>query len=477
MQVSRKVLQTTFAYAITTAVGFLGTVYFARTLGPGVIGTFSLGISIVLWGSVFDFGIGISVLKRISEGNRQSRFLAAGLLSYVVIAAAYCLGLLLARDVVNSYVGADVTILIILLFAGKMAYGGLTYAINGANAVHIKNWIDAAERLARVAVQAILVTLGLSFVGLYAGYVVSIFLGSLCALFYLRVRTDFTIRLPTRLEFQDLFTFAKFSWLSRVKSQTISWMDVFLLGFFVTPSLVGVYQIAWTISKTFGLLPKAISANVFPEVSGLIGDNDDRIQMMLREGILYAGYVAIPGTVGAGLLGRRVMGIYGPEFRSGAVVLVVLSGAVAIQSYNQHLISIIDSIDRPHITFRINSIFIASNAALNVTLIWLYGTIGAAIATLVAAAVSLTLAWYYIIQFFDLRIPFSEVGKQLFASMLMGLVVIGLDRSSLFIGIIELVMLIGTGAMVYLFATAALSKAVRRKSRSLISELPVGNYL
>jgi O-antigen/teichoic acid export membrane protein len=477
MKTSKKIIQTALSYGVTTVVGFLGTIYFARTLGPDLIGTFSLGVSVVVWGSVFDLGIGISAVKRISEGNRQSRFLTSVLFLYFVITAAYCLGLILNRGLINRYAGADVAVLIIYLFVAKMAYMGLSVIIKGLNAVHIKNWIDLIEQLVRIGGQAILVTLGFSFIGLFAGYLVSIAFGVLCALYYISTRKYVSFDLPTRLEFQNLFSFAKYSWLSRVKSQTVSWMDVLVLGFFSTQGIVGVYQIAWTVSKTFDLLPKAISSNMFPEASKLAETDDDQIQALLEESLVYAGYIAIPGTIGAALLGRRILAIYGPEFQSGVPVLLVLSVAVFIRSYEQQFITVIDSIDRPDITFRINIVFVANSIALNIILIWKYGSIGAATATLMSTMVSFSLAWYYTSQIVDVRIPFSEVGKQILAAILMGFVVVGLNRSSLFIGLFELIILVGTGAMVYLAATVVISKTVRMKSRALIAELPVGNNL
>jgi O-antigen/teichoic acid export membrane protein len=468
MPVMKKVLQTVAAYALTTVVGFIGTLYFARTLGAGPIGTYSLGVSIVIWGTVFDFGLGIAAVKRISERGRQSEFFVASLLLYTVIIAVYCIVLFFARDAINSYVGSDVAVLLVLLFAGMMGYGAVTNGIKGLNAVQVKNWIDVVEQTARIAVQATLVAIGLSFAGLYVGYVISVGIGLGTALIYIYTRSEVSLAVPSRSDFQELFDFAKFSWLTRLKSQSVSWMDVFVLGFFVSQSLVGVYQIAWTVSKTFGLLPKAMSSNVFPEVSGLTVDDHKQIQMLVTEGLAYAGYVAIPGTVGAMLLGQRVLGIYGQEFRSGALILVILVAAAAVRGYERHLLKILDSLDHPDITFRVNSVFISVNTGLNVVLIWLYGPVGAAVATFVSTFCSLSLAWYSANQLVDFRLPMWEIVIQVAAALWMGVIVAGLDTIVPVGGLVELIILVGAGGCVYFITTITVSGTIRQKFRSII---------
>lgn len=469
MRLTEKVLQTTIAYLLTTVVGFLGTLYFARTLGPGPIGTFALGVSIVVWGTVFDFGFGIAGVKRISESDRQSKFFIAMLFLYAALLVSGCLVLLLARNLVNEYVGENVATFIILLFAGNTVYGGLTNGIKGVNAVHIKNWIDVLERIVRVAIQASLIAVGLSYLGLYAGYVVSIAVGLLASFVYLYSRTQVSLQAPSRREFQELLDFAKFSWLGRLKSQSVSWMDIFILGFFVSQSLVGVYQIAWTVSNTFGLLSKAISSNVFPEASGLT-ETGDRLDTLISEGLVYTGYVAIPGTVGAFLLGQRVLGIYGPEFRSGSLVLVTLSAAMVVRGYEQHLLRIINALDRPEITFRINLMFVCINMILNVVLIWRYDLIGAAVATLTSTTLSLSLAWYATNQIVGIKVSGREVLNQILAALCMGIVVIVLDTILPIGGFVELLALICIGVIVYFLITLLISVRIRRKVRLLIAE-------
>ncbi|WP_435063653.1 oligosaccharide flippase family protein [Halobaculum sp. EA56] len=469
MRVTKNVLLTGLAYVATTVVGFVGTWYFARELGPGPLGTFALGVSLVRWAITADFGVGIATIKRISESDEESAYMSASTVIHFLLGGLVLVLFTVFSREVNEYIGVEAVGYVMAIYAFAMLHSNLASGFNGTKRVHVKNWFDVVERVMRVGTQAGLVALGLGVTALYTGYTVSIILVTIGMAVYLYLRTNLSPVRPSWEHFRRLFDFAKFSWLGRVKSQSISWMDIFVLGFFVQPSQVGIYQVAWTVTRTFELLSTAISANVFPEISDLSSANDlARIRTLISEGFVYAGVIPIPGIVGAALVGQQVLQVYGEEFTAGYSVLVVLGVLAFVRSYERHVTAVIDSLDYPERTFRINTVFVVTNTAANIVLIWQYGAIGAAIASVIAMSVSFLYSWWVLNGILDTRLPYREIGHQAVAAVVMGASVQLVDRANVVSGFYGLLLTVFLGGVVYFVVLLTISVPVRKKAASVI---------
>ncbi len=75
---------------------------------------------------------------------------------------------------------------------------------------------------------------------------------------------------------------------------------------------------AWSIAKFFTLFDSAISSTLLPELSRVDAAGEETIAVTLVEDSLtYGGLLLLPGFVGGGLLGDRLLRIYGPGFVEG----------------------------------------------------------------------------------------------------------------------------------------------------------------
>jgi len=104
-------------------------------------------------------------------------------------------------------------------------------------------------------------------------------------------------------------------------------------------------------------------------------------------------------------------------------VLPILIASLLIYTYNKQLLNVLNAIDRPDLAFRSNAVFIVTNVGLNVTLIWQFGWIGAAVATALSAAVGLVFAFYYAKTHVAFTVPYGEIARQWTAALGMGVVV------------------------------------------------------
>lgn len=453
---------------IETVVGALATLYFARLLGAGVMGSYFLALAVVNWVLMPSGGLGAAVLKRISEGKNQAAYFTAGLSLQTLYGLAVVAVVLLAHDVVNDYVAFDGAALI-----GATAFGlGIARisinSIRAENRVELASLLEGGRNLSRIGLQFGFVgALGLGVVGLMAGEVVAAILALLAAL----AVTQLGRAVPRRKQFVRLYEFGRYAWFGKIKVNAYSWTDTLVLGLFVTTSTVGVYEIAWRASALFILLPASLATTVFPTVSRHASNGEtEPIQRIITRTLSFAAALAIPGAVGALVLGPEVLGLYGPEFVVGGLFLIVLSIARIAEAYERILIDILNALDYPDRAFRVGIVFVAVNTVLNVLLVSIFGAIGAAVGTLVSISISLWLAWRVTPSAVKPRVPVRALGVQASSAVVMGAVLVAVNSLRPIASDWDVLAYVFLGVLVYAVGVVVGSPLARRLIRQILRE-------
>lgn len=458
---------------VGSLLGFVATVYFARVLGESVLGQYALITALLSWVLIVGRGgLARSLTKRISEGRDPDRYLWAGVViagAVVVLASA---AVLLLEGAVDDYVGvptaAEFVVLLIVFRGFKFV---VVASLEGDHLVHVASLLGVGEQTVRPVAQIALVVVGWGLGGMVVGYALSSFLMIVAAAWYLDVRPA----RPGKRHFASLFDFAKFSWLGNVSQRFYGTLDIMVLGAFVTSGLVGVYSVTWSIVTFLTIFGSGIRATLFPEMSKLSTEHGpEAVADLTEKSLAYSGVILVPGLVGGLLVGDRLLRIYGSAFVQGTRVLGILAAAALVWTYNRQLQNTLTAIDRPELAFRSNAVFVASNAALNVVLIALYGFVGAAVATLASAVVGLGLSWRYARSTVDPDVPVREFGRQCAAALVMGAFVYGAqtlgggtvlsESNAAFVGA-----LVGLGAAVYFGVLLGISQRFRR---TVVRNLP-----
>jgi O-antigen/teichoic acid export membrane protein len=146
--------------------------------------------------------------------------------------------------------------------------------------------------------------------------------------------------------------------------------------------------------------------------------------------------------------------------------------------YQNQLLNTLNAIDRPDLAFRVNAVFVGSNVALNVGLIYLYGWVGAAVATTASVAISLVFAYRHVDSIIDFHVPTNNIAKQWFAALLMSGVVSGglqIEDTYRLLGhnVSVVLILVVVGASVYFVTLLRISTEFRETvERNLPLPLP-----
>ncbi len=471
MRVGQTSLVVFVAKVVGSALGFLATLYFARTLGADVIGIYAVILSTVAWLQTGGrMGISKAANKRISEGTEQGPFLTAGyvaLLGFVLGAAVL---IVLFRPLVESYIGEfdqfsglSVVWFIIAIVTVKLTFLFVTEVLKGQRMVYVAGILKPVKTGSRSIVQIALVLAGGGLVGMLVGYVVGVVAIIGVGLLFVNIRP----MLPERRHFESLFSYAKFSWVGGLKARALNDVDIVVLNALVATGLVGVYAVAWNLSKFLDLFSSAIGETVFPEISNVSAREDPESAVPLVEDtVAYAGLITIPGVVGGTLLADRLLRIYGEEFVQGVEVLWLLILSIFLFSYYRQFLNVLNALDYPEYAFRANLVFIATNVVLNVTLIWQLGWIGAAVASVVSVLFGMVASYTYLTRIISFRIPFEEIGRQALAALVMGVVVFtcrtAIETAELVQhNVLIVVTLVGLGAGVYVLVLLAISREFR----------------
>lgn len=408
---------------IATVAGFVATVYFARVLGAETLGVYFLVVAVYTWLKLFGtMGFRQSVVKRLSENRRQNQRFTAALLLQLVLFSVLCGAIVIGSDYINAYVGTDVAGALVLLSLWGIAFTFVGSVLRGEKLVHVAAMLRPVERLARTVLQVGAILAGLTLFGLLYGHAVALFFASVVGIYM----TSSRLALPGKKDFESILSYAKYSWLGGLSTRTFNAMDTVVLGFFVSTSLIGVYEIAWNIASVLAVFGSSISQAVFPEISDLSTENrEEEATSILNDALAFTGLFTIPGLVGAIVLGEYILALYGSDFRQGYLVLIVLTVARLLAAYQWQFVNALGAFDRPDLAFGINMVFIIVNMTLNVALVALYSWVGAAIATTFSAALALVLGYVAVQHILDLQIPYTSIGHQVIAALLMGILLYG----------------------------------------------------
>ncbi len=461
---------------VASALGFVATIYFARVLGAEVLGVYALVVALVAWLRLTArVGIGQAMIKRISEGDDQSEHMMAGIILLAVLAVLVGAAVVLARGYVESYVdGFDqyatlsVIWFVLALFLFESVTSAVHSTLHGEGKVHIVGLLKPVNVGSRSMIQlGLAVFAGAGLVGLLVGHILGVAIIALIGVVFVSVRP----RLPDMRHVRSLVDYAKFSWLSSLQSRTYNDVDIVMLGVFVQTSLVGVYSVAWSLTKFLDIFGVAVSQSVFPEISSISAQEGAKAAAgHIKDAIAYAGFITLPGFVGGALLADRLLRVYGADFLVGRNVLWLLLLSILFFSYMKQFLNALNAIDEPRLAFAVNVVFIATNITLNGALIWQFGWVGAAVASATSAFVGLCLGYALFVREVSFDLPVAEITKQAVAALVMGVVVVVGESAVEATGVVEqniviVVGLVTVGVGVYVVTLLALSSRFRATVR------------
>lgn len=460
---------------VVTLAGFASTWLIAYVTGADGLGQYSVIVSLgFFWLVIPGNAVASAMKKRISEGDQAEGFIGGGillnivavtLLGALVLLADQLLGGIVSRDRELMRVMIDYDVEITVMLVATVAYRTTRASLQGQKRVAVTGWLKSGERIVRTALQigALLAAMGVAGVAL--GHAGSVAIAAVVA-FGLSKRQP---TVPTGKQLRSLVAYAKYAWVGALRGRVFGWMDTIFLSFFVSATLIGIYEAAWGIASMLAIASSSITQTLFPEVSELSTEGGyERVTHYLDEALAFSGILVIPGLFGAAIIGDRVLRFYRPEFDQGKTVLLILISAYIADVFASQFTNVINGVDRPDAAFRVNGIFIVCNIFLNIVLISRFGWTGAAVATSMSSGIrAMTGYWVLTETIGKVSIPFRTLGTQVLASGAMAGTVIPV-AALVPPGRPETLFLAGIGGFIYAIILLTVSSRVRSKMLSLV---------
>ncbi|WP_247002226.1 lipopolysaccharide biosynthesis protein [Halosolutus gelatinilyticus] len=464
----------TIAKFVMAAIGFAGTIVFARALGPTGFGGYYLLYSLIRIADRAVNGWATAVLKRYSEADAPKRELMGGqacfTVGWVALTGACCF---VAAEWLISYTGLpEAPVLFVVLMAAVTIYDPLDRVVQARGRISASMWVDTFRSLLTFPFQLALVLLGLGAAGMAYGLAGATIL-TVPVLWYF-VRTPPTV--PTRDTLASLWRYAKYSIPNSFLGQAYDRFDILLLGFLLAPAAAGQYEVALklTVPATFVML--VAQSGLMARVSNL-HSRDEAVSDDVSNTLAFSSIVAIPMCFGAAAMPELlVVTAFGPEYAEAASLLLGLAVFQVVSTQSGPLTSAIGGIDRPEINTRISALTLAVNIALGVALTLAFGAIGVVVATVIAETIRYVLSAHVIKRELpDVVLVPRTLLEQVAASVLMFVVVVSLVRA---IAIDEWYVLLGVvavGAAVYAAVLVAISRKLRVTIRGVVGSSRLGS--
>lgn len=469
MDIARSTLKLYFAQLGSAALVAGGLVYFSRELGAATMGAFFLFQAVLEMLMIpADFGLRGAVEKRISEGERPPDILSTGLALKAGLAALVVAGILAFRGQVNAYIGAELAVYLAVAVVLREFSWLTTRVLKGELRVEETATLKFTQKAVWILGGAALVYLGFEVEGLVYGLIA----GFAVVLLWGTWKVSTPVGRPSRERARSLVDYSKYNVVTSVQGYVGNWLDVVFIGFFLSQAHVGAYEVSWRVTTFVLLLSKSIAQSIFPQISEWSGeDATGRIERLITAVITPSVFLLIPALVGTALLGEPILElVFGAEFGIAGVAFVVLMGFTLVRGFGVVFGRALGAIDQMRLAAVSGVVATASNVVLNAVLVFQFGLVGAAVATLISGVVGTSLDLHFLSRHVSVEFPVAELKYCVVAAGVMGVVVF-LARSS-----------VGVDSLPRLLAVIALGGATYggavllfRPLRSRVLEtLPVG---
>lgn len=448
MNISKSSLRLFTTNLLNSLLSILGVTFFARELGPSSLGVFFLFQALSMAISVAsDIGIAGAVEKRISEGESPGKVTSAAFLLNAVTSALSVLAILLLRDTINEFLGENLAVLLAITIVLQRLSAILVHMLKGELRVGETAELRFGRQVVWIGLGVFLVMEGYGTVGLVYG-VIS---GSLLVCLWGWHKKSSRLELPTTNNVKSLLEYGRFNVVSSVGGLSYEWLDVFFIGVLLTPSHVGVYEVAWRVTKLTLLPVQAVSSFVIPQVSRWSSDDQMKeIADLLPSLLLPALIFVIPAFFGSIILSNDILTvIFGPEFASGGLILILLMGGRIADALYHIVGRTLQGINHPDLAALATFASVIANIFLNAILISKLGIIGAAIATVNSMLLNLLIHLKFLSEYVDVKFPSKELGWSIVSSVVMSVILAALRMNNEIESTVELVILVLLGVVLY----------------------------
>ena len=461
-----------------TFIGFLSTIYFARTVGASVLGAYFLFVTYYsIISMVTDGGFGGAAVKRISEGEEQDAYFSAFVVLRSFFVVVIVFALIIFRRYFVDFDSAGLFVWMLLALIASILLGSVSSAIAGCGKMGIYATGNFINNISRIFIQIAMVILGYGAGGLAGGFVAGMVI---TAIIELRFFDLHFVRFGWR-HIKSLSRFSLWAFLTSGGIMVFAHADNVIIGYYLSNIDVGVYQISLQFVAVATFTTLALNSTLWPKVSrwGKIGEIE-LIEESLSRAFSYSFIVTIPMMAGGILLGDKLLYfLYGPEFAGAYTTLVILFIVQIVNVFQFFFTSYLGALDCIKYSFKVTMLSAMVNIILNLTLIPLMGIKGAAVATLFSMTLNAVLARRILSRMITIRVERDVLQNILKASALMAMFIgayrLSISLSNIWLTLVPVIL----GGVLYGILVLKFDLKIHNELKNIVTQmnLPWPNWL
>jgi O-antigen/teichoic acid export membrane protein len=402
-------------------VSLIAIVIYSRLVTPGAYGQFALVIAGAGLADLLFFQwlrLGVVRLLPVYEG-RRTEFLSSVTAGFLVLTA---LSAMLTGILVELI--ADSTIRWLVLFGSLLlvsgALLGLLLEISRIELAPLRfAAIACSQAVLSLASAIMLILLGLDVWALLGGTVLGTLIPALTVCASQR-RSMWLAQADTAI-LRQLIVYGTPLIATQALSLVVDSSDRFLIAWLLDEDAVGRYTVSYVFAQSsIGVLFAIINMAAYPlAVRALEEHGEDAARIRLRKTLTSLLAIGLPATSGLVLVAENVAAVLlGEAFRDEAPTIIPLIGiAVFLGGIRAFYFDLSFQLSRKTVRqIWVPAVAATVNVILNLFWIPVFGTVGAAYATLVALGVALLLSAALGARVFRLPAPDREVSKLVLAT-------------------------------------------------------------
>lgn len=205
------------------------------------------------------------------------------------------------------------------------------------------------------------------------------------------------------------------------------WIDSVMLSFMQGDEAVGYYNAAYRLIMVLLFIPMVLNLSIFPAMSQFFTNNLHSFKYAYEKYFKYMAIIGFPIGVGTTLIAEEVIWlIFGKEFMNSVLALQILVWSSIFIYLNGSFGRLLEASNRQMVVTKITGICMIENILLNFIIIPKFSYIGASVTTVITEFTALIL-----VAIICSKIGYGlskdillDVAKAIFASVIMGLIVI-----------------------------------------------------
>ena len=385
---------------------FLQKPIMARYLGPDGLGLFSMvtmiaGIIMLIAGLGIDNAIVKYVAEYKDDKNKLHTLFSSAFITMAIFGVVASIVLFIFSNKFASIFDMPSLSHLLKIYAFvlpfSLMYGTILGFLNGLREMKYYSFLTTLNSTMIFLFILTFLFLGFGIKGALVGdmlalIVVTVIAGAVMKKFVHFVISDYIENAKTLTSFGSRVVG------SNMISQIYNYIDIIMIGYFLTSTEIGYYAVAISLSRFFWLVPRAMARVSYPAISEYWGKNNfQAINKLVGKTTKYSACILVFAGMSVIFFARDIVTIlFTSEFLPAVLPLTILIIGSVISGILISAGGIFAGTGNVNLLPKIASITAVVAILLNIVLIPMYGIVGAAVATTATHVLRVGISIYYI---------------------------------------------------------------------------------